>query len=179
MADRLSSALRRLAAFLSEWGRPAALIGGMAVVVRVRPRFTDDIDAIVDVQKGALDDFLRLARRHGYAWLEGDRGMMEEGLIPLVDSASGAHVDLLVADNSFFMGVLGRAEVMEVSGAQIPVATVEDLILLKLDANRPQDLDDAIALLDAQENVDEPYLRAQADAIGIGERVTAFLGRAR
>lgn len=64
MADRLASALRRLAAFLSEWGRGAALIGGMAVVVRVPPRFTDDLDAIVDVPKDRLDDLLALAKRH-------------------------------------------------------------------------------------------------------------------
>lgn len=105
--------------------------------------------------------------------------MMEEGLIPLVDSACGTKVDLLVADNAFFTGVLGRAEVMAVSGAQVPVATVENLVLLKLHANRPQDLDDAIALLDAHASVDTAHLRAQADAPGIGDRLTAFLRRAR
>ena len=47
------------------------------------------------------------------------------------------------------------------------MATVEDLLVMKLDANRPLDLDDAIAIKDAfAEKLDLAYVRRQADSAG-------------
>ena len=51
------------------------------------------------------------------------------------------------------------------------VATPEDLLLMKLDANRPVDVDDSIAIKDAYlGRLDLSYLRSQADRLGADVR---------
>lgn len=64
-----------------------------------------------------------------------------EGLTP---------VDLVVGKSAWQRGILDRAEMLEVDGVVVPVATVADLILLKLYAGGPQDAWDIAQLLDVE-----------------------------
>lgn len=66
---------------------------------------------------------------------------------------------------------------MTVGHATVSVATVEDLLLLKLDANRPIDLDDAIAIKDAfEETLDRRYLAEQGDVLDLRRALENLLG---
>jgi predicted nucleotidyltransferase len=106
--------------------------------------------------------------------------LVEGGLVQLwgpPDRRTGVGLDLLFADDALSREVLGRATPVEVDGVPIPVASPEDLILMKLDANRPTDLDDVIALRDAFDaSLDRAYLTRMAIHLGIEARVAAFIG---
>ena len=177
LSVRLAGAGRALNAS----GLPWALVGGMAVVVRARLRPTEDVDLLVEVGPATLPPLLALLEREGFAGDDAEmRTLMEGGLVQLwgpPDRRTGIGLDLLFADDALSREVLRRATPVEIDGVPIPVASPEDLILMKLDANRPTDLDDVIALRDAFDaSLDRAYLARMAMRLGIEARVQAFIG---
>jgi predicted nucleotidyltransferase len=164
--------LDRVCAFLDAWPHPAAVVGGLAVVLRVRPRLTRDVDlvAVVPDDRRVLLDHLRAS---GYVWNEDDIEEWLDGGLVRARCATAA-LDVIVADDPFLVDVARRAEPVTVEGRALPVATLEDLLLLKLEAGRPQDLDDALAIKDAfADRLDKGYLRAAGSRIGVD--AVAFL----
>lgn len=183
LRDTLPAAVARLSRFTHELARPCALIGGVAVIARVFVRATKDIDLLVSCPANEAHALLEVAARHGYAWEESDvQDFLEAGLLRMWGPPSrreGLGLDILLTDSPFNEQVVARATSVEVLGTRVAVATPEDLLLMKLDANRPIDLDDAIAIKDAfADGLDQGYLRAQADRIGedVRRRLDVLLG---
>ncbi len=177
----LGDALHRLERLLTEWAQPAAVIGGIAIVARVRPRHTDDVDVVVVVPEGRAPALLDLAHRHG--WVDDPketRELIEGGLLRLFPGARGADevgVDFIFVDSRFVDSVVQRATPVDLGVATLPVATTEDLLLLKLDAHRPEDLDDILSIKDACAGaLDMGYVREQAGRLGLLERLELYLG---
>ena len=85
----------------------------------------------------------------------------------------GVGVDLLFVDSPFLESVVARAPPVEIAGTSLPVASVEDLLLIKIDADRPHDLDDAIKDAFADQ-LDCDYVRRWAAALGIKARIDAL-----
>ncbi|HET7343370.1 MAG TPA: hypothetical protein VFL90_18025 [Methylomirabilota bacterium] len=83
----------------------------------------------VDVRPGAADDPLA-------------------GVVHIEDGTA-AMVDVIVGRAPWQAGVLDRATPRTIEGATVPVASVPDLVLLKLYAGGPQDLWDIEQLLAA------------------------------
>lgn len=169
--------LARLARLLAAWGHPAALVGGMAMAARVRQRPTVDLDVVISVPPGAEEALLEAAAREGYTWdEERTRQFLPGGLVQLI-GPDGVRVDLLFATDPLSESVLRRATDETLLGVTLSVATVEDLLLMKLEANRPTDLDDAIAIKDAfGETLDRAYLRGWARQLDLEARLQALVG---
>jgi hypothetical protein len=181
VTETLPEALRRLAGFLAEWGRPAAIVGGAAMVLRIRARPTRDIDLVLAVEPGGTDRLLDALVRHGYAYdAEETRQFLEGGLVRLwgpPDRATGFGLDVLFVDSPFMELVVQRAARTDLGGVELPVASAEDLLLMKLDANRPVDFEDAIAIKDAVgEALDLEYLRQQAAGLDLTRRLALLFG---
>lgn len=178
MKARLLEGVKEAEGLLRAWGKPGALIGGIAFIARVRPRFTDDIDLALTVPKEQSEAFLDLATQRGFSFAKKDReGFLEAGLLSM-KSPLGLNFDVLVADDALLESAVRRATPMDFGGVSVPVVTVEDLLLLKLDANRYVDLDDAIAIKDAHgPALDREYLSQRAQALGIVDRLESLLGK--
>ncbi len=178
MSESLADALARLERFLAEVGRPAALIGGVAVIARAATRPTEDIDLVAKIDTGGLDALLALAKNHGYAFDEGTRELAELGLVRLFPSGSkkdGFGVDILFADNPYYEEILARATPVAIAGVSLRVATAEDLVLLKLEANRPGDIEDVLTIKDGLgASLDLGYLRLQADRLGLRQKLDLY-----
>lgn len=169
--DTLPAAVARAARLAADLGKPCALIGGVAVIARVFVRATKDIDLLVSCPASEARALLDVARRHGYTWEESDvQDFLDAGLLRMWGPPSrreGLGLDILLTDSPLDEDVVRRASPVEVLGTEIAVATPEDLLLMKLAANRPIDLDDAIAIKDAfGASLDLAYLRVQADRLG-------------
>ena len=171
MNDSLADALARLDRFLREWNRPIALIGGVAVIARVATRPTEDIDLIARATAGDVDELLALALKHGYSFDRDACELAAMGLVRLYPAGAkkdGFGLDILFADNPYYEQILSRADPVELGGVTLPVATAEDLVLLKLEANRPSDIEDILSIKDGLgATLDMGYLRSQADALGL------------
>lgn len=181
MKETLPDALERAARFVAAWKRPCALIGGAAMVLRVRARPTLDVDLVVTAEGADVDLVLDRAREVGFT-LDSDpqtRSLAEEGLVQL-DGPVGREsfgADLIFVDSPFLARVVARATPVSVGTFTLPVATLEDLLLLKLEAGRGIDLDDAIAIKDAfEETLDRAYLAEQADTLGLRGALENLLG---
>ncbi len=182
MTETLAEGVAHAAELIAAWKRPCAVIGGAAMVLRVRARPTRDVDIVISARREDVDDLLRLGRDLGWTWDEDPqaRELAEEGLIQLFrpgDRRTSFAIDLIFVDGPFLERVVARATSLTVGSVSLPVATVEDLLLLKLDAGRGIDLDDAIAIKDAfEETLDRTYLAEQADAIGVRRAIENLLG---
>ena len=181
--DPLLDALRRVAGFLADWTGGAAIVGGIAIVSRVRPRLTTDIDVVITVAPDGVAALLDLAERHGWAHDPTETAeLVQGGLVRMwapPSRAAGVGLDLLFVDSELLERVVARATLVEIAGVALPVATPEDLLVLKLEAHRPQDIDDILAIKDAfGPTLDLAYVRAQTDLLGISDRLDLYLGDA-
>ncbi len=171
MNDSLADALAQLEKFLREWNTPIALIGGVAVIARASTRPTEDIDLIAKAAPADVDALLALAAKHGYAFDADARELASMGLVRLYSASAkktGYGLDILFADNPYYEQILSRATPVDLAGVTLKVATAEDLVLLKLEANRPGDIEDILAIKDGLgATLDLSYLRMQADALGL------------
>ncbi len=64
-------------------------------------------------------------------------------MLPASDEATGIRVDLIFSSTAYEAEAIARAVHVDVKGQPVPFATAEDLILHKLFAARPRDLEDA------------------------------------
>ena len=182
-STRILTVLRRTATALHERKRPFALVGGLAVSVRVEPRFTRDIDLAVAVAHDADAEALtRDLQAAGF----GLRLSLEQHtlgrlatvrLVPPGEGAEGIAVDLLFASTGIEPDICAAADDITMDGFVVPVAAVGHLLAMKLLAradHRPQDAVDLEALL----RVLTPDERARAiTAVDQIERLGANRGK--
>lgn len=91
---------------------------------------------------------------------------------PVGDSGFSLSLDLQSGRSPFHQEVLRRAELLDVLGLHVKVATREDLVLLKLAAWRPIDRADAIDLLQFTNGCDDKYLDHWAALLGLEDRLS-------
>jgi predicted nucleotidyltransferase len=189
----LEVALRRVVSLLDEAGAPCALIGGLAVSVRLEPRFTRDVDlavaAATDADAEALVQRLLTAGCTVISTVEQAAVGRLATVRLLTEPVDGPVVDLLFASSGIEAEVVARAERLEVlEGLEIPVATTPDLIALKLlsrdDDDRPQDLVDLRGLIAQASDADLAEVRRATALITSrgfhrGRDLDAELGRVR
>lgn len=155
--SRIEAVLRRAARDLESLGRRWALIGGLAVSARTEPRFTRDVDVVIQVSDDAdAEELVRRLHAQGYRILgiveqEAAARLATARLVPGGENEGTALVDLLFASSGIEAEVVAGADVLEVlPGLRVPVATVGHLIALKVlardDRTRPQDRADLVAL---------------------------------
>lgn len=154
---RVEDALRRAVADLERTSHAYALIGGFAVSARTEPRFTRDIDLVVDVgDDAAAEALLRGLAGRGYALVaaveqQATGRLATARLASPVVPGGELIVDLLFASSGVEHEIAARSEALELlEGLVVPVARTGDLLALKLlardDVSRPQDLGDIRAL---------------------------------
>ena len=175
-------ALGRLASLLAEWPAPAAIVGGIGIVARVRPRLTTDVDLVITVPLDGVGALLSLAQRHGWEHDSAETAELVKGGLARFwgppSRAEGVGLDLLFVDSDFLAGLVARATPVAIGDATLPVATVEDLLVMKLEAHRPQDIDDILAIKDAfADCLDSDYVRKHTTALGISDQLELYFGQ--
>ncbi len=148
----LKEALRLVAAELGDAGHNWALIGGLAVSVRLEPRFTRDVDlAVAVVDDASAESLIGRFRGRGFqihTILEQestDRLATVRLLTPAGED--GPLVDFLFASCGIEPEVAAAAKPVEIApGLVVPVAQLGHLLAMKVlardDERRPQDLVD-------------------------------------
>lgn len=163
--------LKEVCLFLVESSIEYMLVGGLAVGIWSKPRATVDIGLLVSTQ---LDDFevlkCKLEEANKFVFIH-DRPMIFGKISFLrttLKSNTDISVDFLFADDDFKNEALKRRETVRVDDFTVNIATAEDLIILKLLANRPQDNLDAKNILESQrENLDMKYILKWSEKLGI------------
>ncbi len=149
--DQLIKALDALAEAFERHNVRYALIGGLAVGFRSRPRGTRDIDILLAVPQLQLPGLLADLAARGFSL---DERAVIEGYVRHHMTAfdyQGARIDWLKPVLPAYQHILDRAGAVAGFGRPVRVASPEGLILLKLLAARPQDLVDIDGLLAANQ----------------------------
>ena len=184
-STQLLSALRQTETFLDERRQPWALVGGLAVSVRVEPRFTRDIDVAVAVaDDAAAESLVGDLVAAGYT-LKVSLEQQALGrlaavrVVPPGQQEEAVVVDLLFTSCGIEPEICRDAERLEiVPGLIVPVARAEHLVAMKLLALAPDRPHDAIDLRGlAAELTPEQRVRA-GEAVARIEELGANRGRA-
>jgi hypothetical protein len=140
-----------------------ALIGGLAVVLRGRPRFTQDVDFLLEVPQIVLPALLDELLERGFTL---DPAIVTKQFIgEYVASFPFGHVriDWLKPVLPLYSRALADAAPLEwTEGHTVRVVTAEGLILTKMVAFRPQDQMDIDTLLTANRDaIDVDLIREE------------------
>lgn len=137
--------LARLGTALREEGIPFMLIGGQAVLLHGRPRLTEDIDVTLGTSPDDLPVLLRVCQALGLRALpeEVERFVRETFVLPALEPESRMRVDFIFSTTPYERQAIERAVTVELEGVPVPFAAAEDLLLHKLFAGRPRDIEDA------------------------------------
>jgi len=178
-SDAIETALTDVVSVLSRAGVSYALIGGLATGYRSRPRYTKDVDFILDIPQISLPAVLDSLGSLGF---EFDRTRCIEEFSRhhmTVLWRHGVRIDWLKPVLPAYRHVLEQARAEPGPAGSIRVATAEGLILLKLLAFRLQDQTDIEALVAANgSSLDVGWIKAEWESIYELEdqRMRWFLG---
>jgi hypothetical protein len=139
-----------------------ALIGGLATGYRTQPRFTQDIDFLLQIPQLQLPAVLDDLTAHGFVAdpVTTIREWTREHMTTL--SFRGVRIDWLKPVIPLYQHVLERATDETLLNQPIRIASPEGLILVKLLAYRPQDVVDIENLVAAhRETLDLEWIRSE------------------
>lgn len=153
------------------------VIGGQAVLAYGEPRLTRDVDVTLGAGPEKLGAILEWARETGWRVLvqEPQKFVTRTLVLPCQEPESGIRVDLIFSLTPYERQAIERAATIRIGTIPVRFATVEDLIVLKVVAGRPRDLEDVRGILTRQKNLDVGYIRrwlAEMEAAD-GEQLTA------
>lgn len=141
------------------------LIGGQAVLVHGEPRLTQDIDVTLGAPPDRMDDLQQVLQATGLQPLPDDPVAFarETFVLPTAEPETGVRVDFIFSTTHYETQAIGHAVPVEIGGEMVPFATAEDLIIHKLFAGRPRDLEDAAGVVRRKgDELDWEYLRSWA-----------------
>lgn len=168
MQSVLRHTLRDLADLLNSRDISYAIIGGLAVLIRGRARFTDDIDAVIALYPEQAIVLVRNLQGTPFMpAFEGVEDVINRGLIaPLQHIETGVIVDLALGLLPFEQGAIARATPQLLGDLEMPVVTAEDLLVMKVVASRPRDIDDAREIVNLHQNrLDWNHIQREAEIL--------------
>jgi predicted nucleotidyltransferase len=174
-----SQLLEQIALGLDERQVPYMIIGGQAVLIYGEPRMTRDIDVTLGVGPDRLADLLAFA--HAYSWrvlVEHPEEFVQRTMVlPLEDSQSSIRIDLIFSFSPYERQALERVHRIGIGKAAVRFAAPEDVIVHKIIAGRPRDIEDVRSILAKVANLDRAYIHywlAEFDRRLGGTYVQAF-----
>jgi hypothetical protein len=160
------------------------VFGAQAVLHWGRPRFTQDIDVTVQLGSVQTSHLVEELQKAGFALrVEGTPAFIRQTrVLPLEFGSSGWALDVVLGGPGLEEEFQQRAVPVEVApGVTVPIISAEDLVVTKVLAGRPKDLEDVRGILLAQSNgLDTGAVRRLLgqleSALGVSDLVPVFDG---
>lgn len=168
MSDSLHRTLNDLTDFMEIQAVPFAVIGGIAAGVRGEPRFTANVEAVIGIDVDRALSMIDALVGSPFRPLFPDVAEVVRTafILPVRHRETEIKVDLALGLTGFEQQVIARAPKIPLANRSVPVATAEDMILLKVLAGRPRDEDDIARIVARHGNaLDWDYLLQTATAI--------------
>ena len=153
--------LSRIASALSARKLPYMIIGGQAVLLYGEPRLTKDIDITLGVNIDRLDELLSMSGDLSLAPLPEDvQAFVQKTMVlPVLDRRIGIRVDFIFSFTPYETQAIRRARKVTLAGQEVCFASLEDLMIHKIFAGRPRDIEDVRNLILKNPGMDIPYIR--------------------
>jgi predicted nucleotidyltransferase len=159
---RFEQILARLGRALDGANIPYMIIGGQAVLIHGRLRVTEDIDLTLGVDSGEAVRVLEVLREIGLRPLvdKPEDFIARTYVLPAVAVEEKVRVDFAFSFSPYEQQAIGHALKRQETGYSVRFVTAEDLIIHKLFAGRPRDIEDIRGVLARKQGmVDRDYLR--------------------
>ena len=163
--------LKKLGQILKKLKIPYIITGGIAVVVWGRPRFTADIDVVIELKKEKLDklaeELLKIDKEVYVDKLSMQRALEHKGEFNFIHPASGLKIDFWIFKNDAFDVLrLKRGIKKKIGNTYVFLSSPEDLILAKLlwykISESTRQLEDIESVLKIQKKLDMEYIKKWA-----------------
>ncbi len=170
-----ASLLRVVAARLEAAGIPFMLTGSVAAAFHGAGRATMDIDLVIDATRDQLSALVAsLAGLDLYVSADAAMDALDhECMFNVVDTTTGWNADLIICrSRPFSQAEFARRRAFEFEGTSLWVATVEDLIVAKLEWAKlgasTRHVEDVTAMLRiAADSLDHAYLERWIVELGL------------
>lgn len=159
-SHHLFSALESICLLLKENDVEGMIIGGLAVSLIGRPRYTNDIDLVVLDLDDRLPEFISRLKKLGIEpRIEGVEAFALKSRVLLMrHKESGINIDISMGILPFEIDAVARRHIKFYSGLEIVLPAPEDLIIFKSVAQRPQDIEDIKVIVNRYPNLDKEYI---------------------
>ena len=171
--------LTALSGVLNRWGR-WYVFGAQAVTAYGVPRLSADVDVTVKIVPDDPDRFVRDMEAAGFALRVDDPDFVRRTrVMPFVHTATAMPLDVVLAGSGLEDEFLDRARATDVGGTTVPLIDLQDLIVVKILAGRPKDLEDAQSLWRVHgPGLDDSRIRGMLgsleEALGQSDLVSGF-----
>ena len=171
--------LSKILAILRRLDIPVVLVGGYAVAAWGAVRATRDIDLLISVSESLASRAAKEFEKAGFRvdHRKGDESDPLRGLIRLEQAKTldSTPVEIILGIRRMPTAIFDRVRRVPFLGLEMPVASPEDMILLKCLAGGPVDLEDACSILSVMKGkLDMKYLEAEAKRLRISHSKLNF-----
>ena len=152
--------LKKIALELERRGIPYMVIGGQAVLLYGEPRLTRDIDITLGISTEKLDRLLEMIEVVPLEPLVDPLDFtLQTMVLPCRNRENNIRVDFIFSFSPYERQAIERARFVEIAGTLVSFASAEDLVIHKVFAGRPRDMEDVKSVLIKNPDVDFTYIR--------------------
>lgn len=161
VSEPLLAPLSDLVKWLEATGTQAIIVGGVAVSFLGRPRFTQDIDALTILAEQEWEAALAAAPAYGIVAriAEPLEFARRARVLLLRHTKSAIDIDVILGSLPFERSAVEHGRNYSIGGVSVRLPQIEDLLIMKAVAHRPQDMQDIEGLLDAHPDADVETVR--------------------
>ena len=164
--NTLAELFKKVISFLEKEGVDYLVIGGIASAALGYPRFTQDVDICLFIDRSKITGFLDKLKKEEFNFAEKEvaKRIRETGTFQIFWGE--LHVDFLILSTDFEKAALSRKRRITIYGVEASLPTPEDLILFKVVPSRPIDLADVENIAKRYSGkLDKEYLESWAQKL--------------
>lgn len=152
--------LKQLALALDKAKLPYMVFDGQAVLLYGEPRLTRDIDVTLGIDTSAAPRLLRVIGDLQWRVLvnEVDGFLRQTFVLPVLDPKSNTRIDFVFSLTEYERRAIDRGKIVSLGGIDVRFVSLEDLIVMKIVAGRPRDLEDVISVIRKNPGFDRVYI---------------------
>ena len=153
--------LSRIGKSLKKNSLPYMIIGGQAVLLYGEPRLTRDIDITLGIGPDRLDEVLVVVQDLSLHLLPNhiEDFVQKTMVLPTLDETTGIRVDFIFSFTPYEAQAIKRSNKISILGEEVSFASPEDVIIHKIFAGRPRDIEDVISIILKNPNINKNYIR--------------------
>jgi predicted nucleotidyltransferase len=153
--------LSRIGTSLNKHSLPYMIIGGQAVLLYGEPRLTRDIDITLGVNVDRMNELLDVVQELSLKPIPEDieSFIRQTMVLPALDETTGLRVDFIFSFTPYETGAIKRAKRITIMEQEVNFASPEDVIIHKIFAGRPRDIEDVKTVILKNPSIDSQYIR--------------------
>ncbi len=153
--------LSRIGSSLTKHSLPYMIIGGQAVLIYGEPRLTRDIDITLGVDVDHLNELLSVVKELTLKPIPEDLEsfVRQTMVLPALDEPTGIRVDFIFSFTPYEKDAIERARKIPILGQDVSFASPEDVVIHKIFAGRPRDIEDARTIVFKNPGIDIKYIK--------------------